>query len=135
MSTRLQAPIAIIDKRRAQPNEAEVTNIVGSVKGKTAIMVDDMIDTAGTICAGAEALLQAGATEVYAACTHPVLSGPALQRLGSSRIREVVVTDTIPLQVNQDKFAVISVADLFGEAILRIHEGLSVSRMFSDQAR
>ncbi|MEW6523957.1 MAG: ribose-phosphate pyrophosphokinase [Bacillota bacterium] len=135
MSNRLKAPIAIIDKRRPQPNVAEVMNIVGRVRGKTAIMIDDMIDTGGTICQAAEALLRAGATEVYACCTHPVLSGPAVQRLSAAPLREVVVTDTIPLPAEafRDRFKVISVADLFGEAILRIHEDLSVSKMFNHQ--
>ncbi len=133
LSDRLRAPIAIIDKRRPQPNVAEVMNIVGRVRGKTAIMVDDMIDTAGTICQGSEALIAHGAVRVYACCTHAVLSGSAVERLERAPLAEVVVTDTIPLPAtaSESRFKVISVAPLFGEAISRIHGDLSVSELFN----
>lgn len=132
LATRLGASIAIIDKRRPEPNKAEVMNVIGKVKGKTVILIDDMIDTAGTITLGAEALLEHGAKETYACCTHPVLSGPAIERLEASPIKEVVVTNTIPLRENQkiEKIKVLSVAPLFAEAIRRIHENESVSTLF-----
>lgn len=129
---RLGASIAIIDKRRPEPNVAEIMNIIGSVEGKTVIMIDDIIDTAGTITLGAAALLERGAKEIYACCTHPVLSGPAIQRLKDSPIKEVVVTNTIPVPPDKkiEKITVLSVAPLMGEAIIRIHEDLSVSKLF-----
>jgi len=132
MAERLGAPIAIIDKRRPEPNVAEVMNIVGKVKGKIAILIDDIIDTAGTITVAADALKQAGAEAVFATCTHPVLSGPAIERIQKSQIKELVVTNTIPLQPNKkiDKIKVLSVAPLIGEAIIRVHEELSVSKLF-----
>lgn len=134
LAERIGAPIAIIDKRRPEPNVAEVMHIIGDVKGKSVIMIDDIIDTAGTITMGAEALLERGAKEVYACCTHPVLSGPAVERLKKSPIKEVVVTNTIPLppEKNFDKIKVLSVAPLLGEAIIRIHEDLSVSKLFDN---
>lgn len=132
LADRIGAGIAIIDKRRPEPNVAEVMNIIGDVKGKTVIMTDDIIDTAGTITLGAKALMEYGAKEVYACCTHPVLSGPALERLDKSPIKEVVVTNTIPLSDEKkiDKIKVLSVAPLLGEAIIRVHEDLSVSKLF-----
>lgn len=132
LADRLKAPIAIIDKRRPEPNVAEVMNIIGNVENQTVIVVDDMIDTAGTITLGAEALLERGAKEVYACCTHPVLSGPAIERLKASPMKEVVVTNTIPLRENQkiDKIKVLSVAPLFAEAILRIHKNRALSTLF-----
>jgi ribose-phosphate pyrophosphokinase len=131
LAERLQLPIAIIDKRRPEPNVAEVMNIIGDVKGKNVIMIDDIIDTAGTITLGAQALIDKGAKDVYACCTHPVLSGPALQRLADSPIKEIVVTNTIPHAVEKlDKIKVLSVAPLIGDAIIRIHEELSVSKLF-----
>ncbi|MGB9812912.1 MAG: ribose-phosphate diphosphokinase [Thermovenabulum sp.] len=132
LANRVKASIAIIDKRRPEPNVAEVMNIIGNVKGKTVIMIDDIIDTAGTITLGAEALLEKGAKEVYACCTHPVLSGPAIERLSKSPIKEVVVTNTIALREHQkiEKIKVLSVAPLFAEAIKRIHQHLSVSTLF-----
>jgi ribose-phosphate pyrophosphokinase len=132
LANRLGASIAIIDKRRPEPNVAEVMNIIGKVHGKVAIMTDDIIDTAGTITIGAQALIEHGAREVYACCTHPVLSGPAIERLKASPIVEVVVTNTIPLRENQklDKIKVLSVAQLFASAIARIHENRSVSTLF-----
>lgn len=132
LAERLHAPLAIIDKRRPKPNVAEVMNIIGDVQGKRVIMIDDIIDTAGTITLGAQALLDNGATEVYACCTHPVLSGPAVERLQKSPIKEVVVTNTIPLPQDKriNKIKVLSIAPLLGEAIIRIHEDLSVSKLF-----
>jgi ribose-phosphate pyrophosphokinase len=132
LADRLNAPIAIIDKRRPEPNVAEVMNLIGKIEGKTAIMTDDIIDTAGTITLGAKALMERGAKEVYACCTHPLLSGPAIERIQESPIKELVVTNTIPLAPEKkiDKISVLSVASLFGESILRIHENLSVSKVF-----
>lgn len=132
LADRLEAPIAIIDKRRPEPNVAEVMNIIGKVQGKTVIVVDDMIDTAGTITLGAEALLERGAKKIYACCTHPVLSGPAIERLKASPIEEVIVTNTIPLRENQkiDKIKVLSVGPLFAEAIARIHKNKALSTLF-----
>ncbi|ADG04848.1 ribose-phosphate diphosphokinase [Kyrpidia tusciae] len=133
MAQRLGASIAIIDKRRPEPNVAEIMNIIGDIDGKTAVMIDDIIDTAGTITQGAKALLERGAKEVYACCTHAVLSGPAMERLRESEIREVVVTNTIPLKESPvlDKLVVLSVAPLIGDAIIRVHEDLSVSTLFN----
>lgn len=132
----LQAPLAIIDKRRPEPNVVEVMNIIGDVKGRTAILIDDIIDTAGTISLAATALMEAGAKELYACCTHPVLSGPAMERLEASPLKEVVVTDTIPLRGNHgcSKLRVLSVAPLIGEAITRIHEQKSISKLFEPHA-
>jgi len=132
MAERLGAPIAIIDKRRPEPNVVEVMSIVGSVEGKTAILIDDIIDTAGSITLAASALKESGAKKVYACCTHPVLSGPAIERIQNSEIEELVVTNTIPLadEKDIDKIKVLSVAPLIGEAIIRIHEELSVSKLF-----
>jgi len=132
LAERLEAPIAIIDKRRPEPNVAEVMNIVGNVEGKTCILIDDIIDTAGTITLAAEALKKVGAKEVYACCTHPVLSGPAIERIANSCIKELVVTDTIPLTEEKKipKIKVLSVAPIIGEAIIRVHEELSVSKLF-----
>jgi ribose-phosphate pyrophosphokinase len=130
---RLDSSLAIIDKRRDLPNEAKAMNIIGDVKGKIAFIVDDMIDTAGTLMEATDALLGAGAKEVHACCSHPVLSGPAGKRIANSPIKSVVTTDTIPL--NDDlqknpKIKVLSVASLLGEAILRIHQETSVSSLF-----
>ena len=132
LATRLGVDIAIIDKRRPEPNVAEIMNIIGRIKGKRVIMVDDIIDTAGTITQGAEALLEKGAIEVYACCTHAVLSGPAIARLTNSVLTEVVITNTIPLprEKHMDKLRILSVASLFGDAILRIYEDLSISKLF-----
>jgi len=131
---KLHAPIAIIDKRRPKANVAEVMNIIGDVKGKTAILVDDMIDTAGTITLGAKAIMEMGAKEVMACCTHPVLSGPAVERLKDSAISELVVLNTIALPEEKkfDKLKILSVAPVFAEAIKRIYEDLSVSKLFED---
>ncbi|GAX88667.1 ribose-phosphate diphosphokinase [Effusibacillus lacus] len=132
MAERLGAPIAIIDKRRPEPNVAEVMNVIGNIDGKTAIMIDDMIDTAGTITHGAKALIELGAREVYACCTHPVFSGPAIQRLNDSVLKEVVVTNSIVLGEDKQssKIVVRSVAKLIADAILRIHNEESVSLLF-----
>ncbi|TCW36579.1 ribose-phosphate pyrophosphokinase [Laceyella sacchari] len=132
LAERLEAPIAIIDKRRPEPNVAEVMNIVGDVKGKTAIIIDDIIDTAGTITLAANALLEYGAKAVYTCCTHPVFSGPAIDRIRESNITEMVVTDTIPLSESKqlDKIKVLTVANLMGEAIMRVHKEQSVSTLF-----
>ncbi len=129
---RLHAGLAIIDKRRAGPNESQVMNIIGDVEGKTAVLLDDMVDTAGTMVHSAEALQERGAMRVYACATHPVLSGPAIERLEKSRIEELVVTDTIPLgeKTACRKIKVLSVAGLLGEAIKRIHSNDSVSSLF-----
>ncbi|HHY21117.1 MAG TPA: ribose-phosphate diphosphokinase [Bacilli bacterium] len=132
MADRLKAPIAIIDKRRPKPNVAEVMNIVGNIEGKTAIIIDDIIDTAGTITLAANALVEHGAKEVYACCTHPVLSGPAIERIENSKIKELVVTNTIPLSEDKKspKTTSLSVGPLIAEAIIRVHEHMSVSTLF-----
>ncbi|OEH92631.1 ribose-phosphate diphosphokinase [Bacillus solimangrovi] len=132
MADRLKAPIAIIDKRRPRPNVAEVMNIVGNIEGKTAILIDDIIDTAGTITLAANALVENGAKEVYACCSHPVLSGPALDRIQNSKIKELVVTNSIamPAEKHIDKLTQLSVASLMSEAIIRVHEEQSVSTLF-----
>jgi len=132
LAERIRAPLAVIDKRRPEPNIAEVTNVIGPVGGKTAVIVDDIIDTAGTIVKAVEALLQFGARAVYVCCTHPVLSGPAVERLASCPVKEVIVTNTIPVTGEKeiDKIKILSVAPLLGEAIIRVHEDLSVSKLF-----
>jgi ribose-phosphate pyrophosphokinase len=132
LAERIGAPIAIIDKRRPEPNVAEVMNIIGNVKGKKVIMIDDIIDTAGTIYQGSRAMKEWGAEEIYVCCTHPVLSGPAIQRLAEAPVKEVLVTNTITLSEEKlmDKLKMLSVAPLLGEAIIRIHEDLSVSKLF-----
>ncbi|MGO1061135.1 ribose-phosphate diphosphokinase [Planococcus sp. FY231025] len=132
MADRLKAPIAIIDKRRPRPNVAEVMNIVGNVEGKTAIIIDDIIDTAGTISIAASALIESGAKEVYACCTHPVLSGPAVQRINDSVIKELIVTNSIALpdEKRSPKIKQLSVAKLLAETIIRVHEQKSVSTLF-----
>ncbi len=131
-ASRLHLPIAIIDKRRPAPNESEVMYIVGDVKGKTCIVIDDMIDTGGTLVKGADALLEEGATEVYACATHPVFSGNAIENIKKSHIKKVIVTNTILLDKEHlcDKIEVLSVAKLFAEAIDRIHNNRSVSELF-----
>jgi ribose-phosphate pyrophosphokinase len=126
------APLAIIDKRRQAHNVAEVVNLIGDVEGKTAVLVDDMIDTAGTISEGARLLRQEGARQVYACATHAVFSEPAVSRLSSGIFEEVIVTNTIPVpeSLRFPQLSVLSVANLLGEAIWRIHEDSSVSSMF-----
>jgi ribose-phosphate pyrophosphokinase len=130
---RLNAPLAIIDKRREEANVAEVMNVVGDVKGRNCLLVDDLIDTAGTLVKGAEALLEKGAAGVYACATHAVLSGSAVERIEASEIKEVVFTNSIPLSAEAKKSSRIkslSVAQLLAEAIRSIHEGGSVSVLF-----
>jgi ribose-phosphate pyrophosphokinase len=131
---RLECPMAVIDKRRTGPNVAEVMHLIGDVKGKVAIILDDMIDTAGTLTQAAGALMQNGAAKIYAAATHGVLSGPAIDRINGSVIEEVLMTDSIPLGERADrtsKVKVLSVAPLLAEAIRRIHEDESVSSLFT----
>jgi ribose-phosphate pyrophosphokinase len=130
---RLGANLAIIDKRREVANVAEVMNIIGDVKGQTCVIVDDMVDTAGTLCEAARSLIEEGATAVHAAITHPVLSGPALKRISEAPLAQVIVTDTIPLRpdaVDIGKLHVVSVAAPIGEAIRRINNEESVSSLF-----
>jgi ribose-phosphate pyrophosphokinase len=131
--TRLDnAAIAIIDKRRSRPNQIAEMKVVGDVEGRTCVLVDDMVDTAGTLCKAADALKAAGAVKVAAACTHPVLSGLAYDRLAASAIEEIIVTDTIniPKSARIDKLTILSVAPVFSEAISRIHNEDSVSSLF-----
>ncbi len=127
---KIKAPLAIIDKRRERPNESKIFHIVGEVKDKTAIIIDDMIDTAGTLCQSAKHLIDKGAKEVFAIATHPVFSGPAVQRIQNSLLKEVWVTDTIPLKEKSPKIQMVSVAPMVAEAITRIHSKGSVSALF-----
>jgi len=131
---KLHAPIAIIDKRRPKANVSEIMNVIGDIQDKTVILVDDMIDTAGTITNGANALVKLGAKEVYACCTHAVLSGPAIDRIKESAIKELVMLNTINLTEDKriDKFKILSVAPVFAEAIKRIYEDSPVSKLFED---
>ncbi len=128
----LDAPIAIVDKRRPKDNESEVMNIIGDVDGKNLIILDDMIDTAGTLCNAADGLKAYGAKDIYACCTHPVLSGPAIERIQNSSIKEVIVLDTIPLSERKkiDKITVLSTDEIFASAITKIFDGDSVSVLF-----
>lgn len=128
----LDTQIAIIDKRRPKPNVSEVMNIIGEIEGKTAILIDDIIDTAGTIANGAKALMDKGAKEIYACCTHPVFSGKAVERLVESPIKEVIVTDTIELPESKkfDKLTILSVDKLLTEAIKRVYHNQSLSQLF-----
>ena len=132
---RLNANLAIIDKRRPRPNVANVMNIIGEVKGRTCVIMDDMIDTAGTITEAARVVMNAGATEVLACATHPILSDPACERLNKSRLKELITTNTIPLrakaQAELGSLKVLSVASLIAEAIRRIHNEESVSSLFT----
>jgi ribose-phosphate pyrophosphokinase len=133
VAKRFNAGLAIIDKRRSGPNVAEVMHLIGDVKGKRAILVDDMIDTAGTLTKAAQAVMDHGATEVHAISTHGVLSGPAVERIVNSPLQTVIVTDTIPLNADAaacGKFQVVSVASIFAEAIRAIHHHDSISRLF-----
>jgi len=130
---RLKSDLAIIDKRRDRPNESKAMNVIGDVEGKTAILLDDMVDTAGTLCNAAAMLMEAGAAEVHACCSHGVLSGPAIERLEASVIKSLVITNSIPLSDKSkecDKITVLSVSQLLGEAIGRIHSEDSVSSLF-----
>jgi len=135
LAKRLEADLAIIDKRRPRPNVATVMNIIGEVKGRTCVIMDDMVDTANTLCEGAAALKEKGAEKVLAYCTHPVLSGRAVARLEASVIDELVVTDTIPLREDalaSKKIRQLSVAELMGETMLRISNEESVSSLFME---
>ena len=127
-----EVPLAIIDKRRPKANVCEVMNLIGDVKGKNVIMLDDMIDTAGTITIAANALKEFGAKNIYAGCTHAVLSGPAIERIENSAISELIVLDTIklPKEKELDKIKVLTVADMFGEAIKKIFSNESISVLF-----
>lgn len=129
---KLDAPLAIIDKRRPKHNTAEVLNIIGEIKGKTCVILDDLVDTAGTLTEVAKLLIKEGAKEVHACCTHGVLSGPAIERIEDSPIQELIVTNSIPIPREKliPKIKVLSVAGLLGEAILRIHEDSSISTLF-----
>jgi len=132
-SKRLDASLAIIDKRRPAPNVAELVNIIGDVKGRDAIIIDDMVDTAGTLCAAAKGLTEKGARAVYACISHGLLSGPAIERIHASTIKELIITDSIPPRPEvkaSPKVRVLSVAPLLGEAVKRIHMGDSLSSLF-----
>lgn len=132
MAKPLNVPIAIVDKRRPEPNKCEIMNIIGDVKGKNCVIVDDMIDTAGTICNAAKALMDLGAKSVYAAATHAVLSGPAIERIRESDIVEMVLLNTLPLPEEKrlDKITTLSVGPIFAETIDRVSNNKSVSIMF-----
>ena len=132
LGDRLSADLAIIAKRRPEPNECEVIDVIGDVDGKRVVIVDDMVDTAGSLVSGAQALKQRGAREIYACATHGLLSGPAIDRLRDSTIEQLVITDTIPLAPGRqiDKIEVLSVAPMLAEGIRRIHADLSLSSIF-----
>ncbi|MFQ6069549.1 MAG: ribose-phosphate diphosphokinase [Candidatus Aminicenantales bacterium] len=130
---RMGASLAIIDKRRPAPNEAQVLHVIGAVRGRDVVILDDMVDTGGTLIQSVGALKREGARRVYAACTHPVLSGQAVDKIENSELEQLIVTNTISLSEEKkksDKMVVLSVAELFGEAIRRINEGSSVSSLF-----
>jgi ribose-phosphate pyrophosphokinase len=132
-SKRLNAELAMVNKRRIEANVAQVMNVIGDVRGRTCLVVDDIIDTAGTLVKTVDALLEGGATRVYATCTHPVLSGPAVERITNSKLEEVVVTNTIPLHSEAKKckkIAVLSVGNLLAQAVQSIHDETSVSVLF-----
>ena len=132
MASRFDAPLAIIDKRRPRANVMEVMNVIGDIKGKTYLMIDDMVDTAGTLCQGAKALMDNGAKEVIACCSHAVLSGPAIERIKQSPMTKMVVLDTIELPEEKkiDKIEIVPVSELFAEAIERIYTDLPFSNMY-----
>ena len=134
MAQPFDAPIAIIDKRRPKANVSEIMNIIGDIEGKNCILVDDMIDTAGTICNAASALVEMGAKDVYAAATHPILSGPALECIEASVIKEMILLNTVPIPEEKrlSKIKVLSVAPLFAEAMIRIFTNDSISRLFEE---
>ncbi|MEN8614153.1 ribose-phosphate pyrophosphokinase [Dehalogenimonas sp. THU2] len=136
-AARLDAPLAIIEKRRmGNEDRTETLNIIGDVKGRIALTVDDEIDTAGSLVNSVQTLLSNGATEVYSCCTHPIFSGPAIERIAASPVKEVIVTDTVPVppEKHLDKITVLPMAPLLGEAIHRIHTGLSVGAMFQQDS-
>lgn len=132
LADRVGAPIAIIEKRRPEPGVAKVMNIIGEVKDRNCFVVDDIVDTAGSLCEGANALMEYGARGVYAAVCHPVLTDPAIERIKASAIKELVVTNSLPIEKYKmiDKMTVLSIAPILGEAILRIFHDASVSQMF-----
>lgn len=132
---RLDLDLAVIDKRREKANKSEVMNIIGDIEGKNVILLDDLVDTAGTLINAADAALDKGATNVYTAAAHPVLSGDSVERLKKSAIKKLIVTDTIPLpdNGNSDILEVVSVAEIFGKAIMAIHEERSISTLFDSQ--
>ncbi|MEE8424417.1 MAG: ribose-phosphate pyrophosphokinase [Elusimicrobiota bacterium] len=128
---RLKAELAIVDKRRPRPNEVSIYNVIGDVKGKTALLVDDMVDTGGTLTKVANKIKEAGAVKVLAACVHGVLSGGAIELINRSAVEDMILTDSIPVQVpDNGKFTILSIASLLGEAILRNHSGESISELF-----
>ena len=131
-SKKLGTSLAFIDKRRPNANESEIMNIIGDVEGKNVLIVDDLIDTAGTLTNAAAAMKERGALNITAICTHPILSGPAYQRIEDSPIDEVLVTDTVTLRQPSDKIKVLSVADIFAEAIQRIHTNDTISALFDN---
>ena len=135
MAFPLDVPMAIVDKRRPKANVSEVMNIMGDIKGKTCLLVDDMIDTAGTITNAAHALIELGATDVYACATHGVLSGPAIERIEASPIKEMVLLNTVPIPKEKQipKIKVISVAPLFAEAMMRIFSNNTISGLFAQK--
>ena len=132
LAERLGASIAIVDKRRPEPDVSEIMNIIGDVCNRTIVIIDDIIDTAGTITTAAQVMHERGCKEVYACCTQPVFSGPGFERLAGAPLKEIVMTNTIPVSEKKKlpNMVILSVAPLIGEAILRIHEDLSVSRLF-----
>jgi ribose-phosphate pyrophosphokinase len=131
-SKKLGATLAFIDKRRPKQNESEIMNIIGEVEGKNVLIVDDLIDTAGTLTNAAAAMKERGALNISAICSHPILSGPAFQRIEDSPIDELLVTDTIPLRQPSDRIKVLSVANIFAEAIQRIHTNDTISALFDN---
>lgn len=133
MAEKLDCPIAIVDKRRPEPNKSEIMNIIGDIYGKDCILLDDMIDTAGTICNAAEALKKLGGRRIYACATHAVLSGPAIERLKNSVIEELVVLNTLPIPEEKklDNMKALSVASIFSEVISRVYTSASVSELFA----
>lgn len=134
MAERMNVPIAIVDKRRPEPNKSEIMNIIGKIKGKNCILLDDMIDTAGTICNAANALKELGAKDVYACATHAVLSGPAVERIENSVIKELVLLNTLPLPEEKKlkKMTLLSVGPIFSEVITRVYKGGSISALFDN---
>ena len=134
LADRLHAPIAIIEKRRPKPGCAEVMNLIGEVWGKTALIIDDIVDTAGSLCEGAKALKEHGAKRVFAACSHAILSDPAVARIDESPIERLIITDTIPLppEKHSDKFVVLTMAEAIGDVMVRILSHKSVSKLFNE---
>jgi ribose-phosphate pyrophosphokinase len=127
---RLEAELILIDKRRPKPNVAEVVNIIGNANGKNVLIIDDLIDTAGTFVNAVKALRDNGAQEIYGACTHPILSGTATERINESELTSLVVTDSVPLRISSSKIEIRSVAKIFAEAIVRTHNNQSISTLF-----